>query len=46
MERREVPALEAIPPSFVLPNDDGMPISLAQLHRETLALIVFYRGWW
>ena len=46
MERRDVPALGTIPPPFELPSADGTLISLANLHRERLALIVFYRGWW
>lgn len=46
MVTRDVPAVGTIPPPFALPNADGTLISLAELHREKLALIVFHRGWW
>ena len=46
MDPSEAPVPGAAAPPFQLPDVDGRPVSLQELHREGPALIVFYRGWW
>jgi hypothetical protein len=46
MRTPDPPEPGGIPPPFDLPDPDGRIVSLSELHRETLALVVFYRGWW
>jgi hypothetical protein len=40
------PAMEAVAPSFELPDHRGRTASLDRLRAEGPAVIVFYRGFW
>jgi hypothetical protein len=43
------PRVGQLAPDFTLPDQDGQPVSLAQLlaaHGSNGVILVFYRGWW
>ena len=40
------PRVGQLAPDFTLPDQDGRPVSLAQLLGSNGVMLVFYRGWW